>query len=415
MSNALTATGSISRRSPFLVWVLSIVVVIALQLKLLGGGQSALQEYRPDDSPGNFSMKFETTASLSRTTERMAKNPSRNSSLNRQQRLSLDPANTPDIRTPLNATKQSLHQNFTCPLHNSTWTFFNFPHFIIVGAQKAGTTAITSLLRNVTNVLGTRRPEAHFWDVVAPHRLEWTPDQKCLYRFKYLKKFRKARIRRNTIVFEKTPMLLAKPETAAVIRSMMEPYPPKIVIILRNPVDRFYSHWKMGWQNSGAKRPHHPSVEECVEEGVHKLRSRGMIQAPSIGNTSHWNASDFAVGTPKGVPDYASLDLSRGFYAGQVKGYMEHFPLGTSLKIIRYEDFMSNKNLVMNELLEFVGGSPHNFMDDRLEKQMGPLKVIKTWYPPMNNKTRAYLKHLYRPFNDELADLLGEDWRGVWD
>ena len=111
------------------------------------------------------------------------------------------------------------------------------PHLVIVGAQKAGTTAIGRLLQSVPNMVGTKGMEAHFWDFTAPRRLEWTSAQKCLYRMKYRRKFDADSIGPDTIVFEKTPSLLAIPQKAPVIRAMMEPYPPKVVIILRNPVD----------------------------------------------------------------------------------------------------------------------------------------------------------------------------------
>lgn len=139
-----------------------------------------------------------------------------------------------------------------------------------------------------------------------------------------------------------------------------------------------------------------------------------MVHAPPMGNASEWNASDFAVATAFEPHRNYKSDVARGFYVNQVKGYMNYFPLGSSLKIIRYEHFVNNRNLVVNEILDFVGAAPHNFDADELEKQLGPIEV-KAWYPPMNNRSRTYLKHLYKPFNDELADLLGEEWRGVWD
>jgi len=32
----------------------------------------------------------------------------------------------------------------------------------------------------------------------------------------------------------------------------------------------------------------------------------------------------------------------------------------------------------------------------------------------MSNSTEEYLERFFKPYNDELADLLGEEWRGVW-
>ena len=61
--------------------------------------------------------------------------------------------------------------------------------------------------------------------------------------------------------------------------------------------------------------------------------------------------------------------------------------------------------------MEFVGASPfepaegfgtvHNSHEYRGD-QMLP-------------ETRQYLKALFRPYNELLADTLGEEWRGVWD
>ena len=101
---------------------------------------------------------------------------------------------------------------------------------------------------------------------------------------------------------------------------------------------------------------------------------------------------------------------------------MEHFQLGKSLMVIRYEKFVRHKQQVLNELLQFAGSPPHNWTEQELETDLGPLARWRRThggeelhYPPLTKGTRAYLKCLYRPFNKELPALLGGEWQGVWD
>jgi len=96
---------------------------------------------------------------------------------------------------------------------------------------------------------------------------------------------------------------------------------------------------------------------------------------------------------------------------------MEHFSLGESLKIIHYEAFEKTKSAALQEILEFVGAPPHRIKEKAFETDYSPNKRESATliYPPLTNETKAYLKRFYKPYNDELANLLGEYWRGVWD
>lgn len=314
------------------------------------------------------------------------------------------------------------HGNVTCPWKNSTWSFPAFPRFIIIGAQKAGTTAIVKLLRKIPNILGSKLDEAHFFDWKFPKNKYFSPNEKCQLLHRYLDKFDFQKISPETIVFEKTPAYMAATEKARSMRALLDPYPPKIVVILRNPVDRYYSWYKMDWQHSG-KRNEYPSVETSVKIASKYLRRGSVVRAPPMidflsNNGTDFNQSHFAIGPrANGLVEFRRNNIARGFYALQLRDYIEYFPLGSFLKAYRYEYFLMNKQAVMNNLADFVGAPRYNFSEAELSMQMGPLQSLKTdqEYPQMDDMTRAYLKLLYKPFNDKLADLLGEDWRGVWD
>jgi Sulfotransferase domain len=108
--------------------------------------------------------------------------------------------------------------------------------------------------------------------------------------------------------------------------------------------------------------------------------------------------------------------LFRGFYARQLRDWLKHYELGKDLLVIRYERLLDEPSLVMNEILDFVGAPRHEFSDEAFNQRYqskfhGPRRTSFT----LSDEARLYLKQLYKPYNDELADMLGEEWRGVWD
>ena len=148
-----------------------------------------------------------------------------------------------------------------------------------------------------------------------------------------------------------------------------------------------------------------------------------VIQAPPYSNTTtHWNQADFGIGEnllKNNLVAKAWGMVPRGFYAQQIRHYMKIFPINDTLKVIHYESFQKNKSAVLQELVTFVGGpSSFEFKEEMLEADLSPMQRRRKkniWTPPISDNAKNYLKHLYKPYNDDLADLLGESWRGVWD
>jgi len=330
-------------------------------------------------------------------------------------------------------TSQQSKTSFTCYNGTQTLSFPHFPHFIIVGAQKAGTTAISTILDRVPNLLGTQLNEAHYWDYEVPlkHPEDWSMTRRCQSLQQYFEMWDTELIKSNTMLFEKTPRML----TIGLVPKLIDlflPHKPKIIIILRDPITRLFSEHKMSWQNKGkkfrkidkrrkkdGKKAKLPSFEDRLKVGIEHLKKKKAIRAPRPPSSSsiqtEWNSTDFGIGLPLDqFKDKLFMGIARGFYAAQIKNYMEFFSIGESIKVICYENFMKNKAAVMQELLEFVGSPPYKFDDKQFDEYLGANKILG-WYPSLKNETKTYLKYLYKPFNDELADLLGESWRGVWD
>lgn len=104
--------------------------------------------------------------------------------------------------------------------------------FIIMGTQKGGTTALSLNISKHPDIYIDNNPdptisEVHFFDINWKKGIEW-----------YKKKFDYSR----KMIGEKTPELMYLDCTFPLIQ-LVNPY-VKIILILRNPIERAYSAWK---------------------------------------------------------------------------------------------------------------------------------------------------------------------------
>jgi Sulfotransferase family len=304
-----------------------------------------------------------------------------------------------------------------CHLANSTVLMPRFPTFIIVGAQKAGTSALHHILKHHPNLIASRGLEPHFFDTRGDILANLDSDEKiCHARNEYARFFDMDRIITRSgseagrpIVFEKTPSYMLYPHIPKIIKKLC-PW-TKIIISLRDPVDRLHSSY-LG-----------DAFEDEVETQLYALRRAGLIRAPPLKSFTPGgeNASQFSITsrireTHNQKGKIATKGVFRGMYALQIAHWLEHFPLGKSLLVVK--DFQGNdeRTKVLNRILEFVGAPPFEFDEATLNAVYGPNNgPNRKSRKPLRFKTKYYLRRLYRPYNEELAKVLGYEWQGVWD
>ncbi len=102
------------------------------------------------------------------------------------------------------------------------------PNFLIVGAAKAGTTALAAYLGAHPQVFMSQEKELHFFDDHYSRGLEW-----------YAQQFQP--VHGEVAVGEATPTYMI--EEKALERMAAVIPQAKLIAILRNPVDRAYSHY----------------------------------------------------------------------------------------------------------------------------------------------------------------------------
>ena len=150
---------------------------------------------------------------------------------------------TPDGRTTPRATDES--------------AVGALPDFFIIGAKKCGTTFLYHLLGQHPHVEAAKKKEIHYFDHHFSKGNDW-------YRSHFPPPTWKEG--RRSITGESSPYYLFHPHAA---RRMAGVVPrARLIVLLRNPVDRAYSHY-----HQEAGRGHEPlTFEEAIEAEEARLR-----------------------------------------------------------------------------------------------------------------------------------------------
>lgn len=192
------------------------------------------------------------------------------------------------------------------------------PNFICVGAPKCGTTTLYDILRTHPNIYLSAFKEPHFFNVpenyakgIAYYEQEYFSD-----------------VQEEKCVGEFTPSYIFD---SAVPRRIKEHLGSdvKILMMLRKPVDRAYSHYLHTLRDGFEKY----SFEEALE------KEKGRLQTDNYYYKLKYS--------------YAS----QGRYARHLKAYLEHFD-AAQIKVVLFEDFVQDQSKVVNEVLSFLGLEP---------------------------------------------------------
>jgi len=186
--------------------------------------------------------------------------------------------------------------------------------FVIAGAQKSGTTALDSYLRDHPGIVMAERKELHFFDV---HRhFSRGPDYPLYHTFFDWR-------REPACYGEATPSYMYSKQALARLRD----YRPsmRIIVVLRNPIDRAFSHWNME-RDRGYE---HREFLDALDEELSLARS-----------------GDFH--TPTG-----SSYLRRGLYHRQLEYMLSLFPPSQVLAL-KYEDLRNEPQQVLDRVCAFL-------------------------------------------------------------
>ena len=245
-------------------------------------------------------------------------------------------------------------------------TSTTLPGFVILGAQRGGTTSLYRYLASHPQVRHAKRKEVHYFDTHYGHGLDW-----------YTEHFA-ADLAPGEITGEASPYYLYHPAVPARLRAAVPD--AKLIAMLRNPVDRAYSHYL----GKHRRRYDALSFEDALDAEEERLAGEEERLLTDDAAVSH-NHQQFS---------YAS----RGDYAEQLERWFAAFPREQVL-VLESEAFFRRTPEVLAEVQAFLG-LPHAELDT------GEVHH-KRRYEPMRPETRARLEARFAEPNERLAALLG--------
>jgi len=255
----------------------------------------------------------------------------------------------------------------------------NLPSFIIIGAQKAGTTSLYNDITQHPKIFRAKDKEPSYFNVFYDKGLDWYKSF-----FKNRKPTKVPDIRnggimdplrygsRDQITGEATPLYLTD-EVQTRIKDLIPHV--KIIALLRDPIKRAWS----GYQHNRYYRP--------------KSENRDFLTAVS------WELPDTYLEEKKNFKGRKFPYLSTGLYAEHLKRWYQVFDKEQIL-VIDSERYFKNRLKCCHLVLEFLGLEKFN--------PMIGFHHMKGKGPQINQEDYLKLKNFYIEANKELKTLIGE-------
>ncbi|MBJ89908.1 MAG: hypothetical protein CMO98_08635 [Woeseia sp.] len=296
------------------------------------------------------------------------------------------------------------------------------PEFMLIGAMKCGSTSFARYLSAHPQVKLSGPKEPHYWS--------WNR-----YPARY----------QNFFVNEK-PILNPAPGQCVSgefsTSSLIHPLVPrrvkanlpdlKIFILLRNPVDRAYSHFMMS-QRAGLEDE--CTFEEIVLREIEEIprlleaHERGFLDIEGDSKSCYSAIDGKRICVAKhiiGLPQHRirdDLDLRdfyyqsymfRSLYCDQVHRWLRLFPR-RQLMIIQSEQFFERKVETMNQVAEFLGLEFFKFetapqLQRSWDAGVRDASRLPQPYAAIDTGLRKTLAQFFDPYNKKLYRLLGEDF-----
>lgn len=251
------------------------------------------------------------------------------------------------------------------------------PDFLIIGAQKCGTTSLFNYLVQHPDIGEPHRKEISYFSYKFCRGSSWYKSFFPIFIPGLKQDF--------LITGEATTEYICYPNSAKRVAQAMPNL--KLITLLRNPVDRAYSHYhhtkRMGMESL--------SFEEAITKEDERV-SRYKKKILEDKNYYHINYHYYTY-------------LSRGIYADQIKDWPQLFNQEQIL-VLKSEDFFNRPSKTFKQVLEFLE------LPSWEPKQYKQLNS-NSYQNMIDSQTREKLVDYYKPHNERLYQLL--DMNFGWD
>ena len=240
------------------------------------------------------------------------------------------------------------------------------PDYLIIGAQKAGTTSLHAYLAAHPDVGDPVTKEVHYFDIASERGIEW-------YRAHFPLRS-EARL-----AGESTPYYLFHPAVPARVKAQLPE--AKLIVLLRDPVERAFSHY-----NYEVSLGYEDAPDFATALGLEQERLAGeherILRDPGYRSFNHQH--------------YAYL--TRGYYAEQLERWLEHFPQ-EQLLVLSSDDLFTDPGGTVARVQGWLGMSEH------IPSSLTPKTTGS--YAPLDPELRARLTAGFEADGRRLEELVG--------
>jgi len=277
-----------------------------------------------------------------------------------------------------------------------------WPNFFIVGAPRSGTTSLYENLKKIPGIYLSKIKEPEYF---SPNCSKRNKIVRIVDKKKYLTLF--VDVNDESAIGEASTSYLEDPDSPKLIHEVVPN--ARIIVSLRNPIERAYSHYLIHRRGNIEKQSFHEAIRKILKK-YDPLTSNHYLHA--------------------------------GLYSKQLLQYINTFGK-KNIKILIFEEFIKNKRKGFQDILSFLNikfnldnldyEAFHSFElpkgkiatkilhSNKIKKIAGKLiptdnrQILKekllmnTDKPQMMNEDRKMLEDFYKEDVKELKNILGRD------
>jgi hypothetical protein len=248
------------------------------------------------------------------------------------------------------------------------------PSFLIIGFGKCGTTELYDRLLEHPNIHPSLRKEVNYFMYRFDKSTDW-------YRAHFAAP-PAGSSSEQFVVGEASPGYVLNPFAPQRVKDTIPDV--KIIVLLRNPVDRAYSHYHHRRRLGGEPLD---TFEAALAAEPDRLRGeKERVFADPGYYKFGW---------------YTESYVTQGIYADFLPPWLDLFAK-QQLLVVQSEDFFRDTEATLRNITSFIGLPDWAPEPQRQHKQFS--------YPKMRADTRARLQEIFAPHNERLFELLGADF-----
>jgi hypothetical protein len=258
----------------------------------------------------------------------------------------------------------------------ATHRYRDLPDFLIVGAQRCGTTSMYTYLEHHPAVVpAVMTKGVHYFDVNHRKGDAWYSSHFPTRRYKA---FASRRAGERVVTGESSPYYLFHPAVPARVAATIPDV--RLIVMLRDPVSRAYSQY----QHEKARGFETASFEDALEMEEERL----------AGEASRLSVDPYYYSFEHQHHSY----VARGIYVEQLRRWLDVFP-SSQILVVDSGNLFRETDRSYREVIAFLALRDHTL------KRYPTMNAHR--YPPMSDKARNFLERVFSQPNRELVDLVG--------